>query len=47
VSRAAGLLGAHLLLALGACAAPQTVRLVQDPGELPPRAEVAEVPFFA
>jgi tetratricopeptide (TPR) repeat protein len=46
VNRTARLLGALLLLALGACAAPQTTRLVQDPGDLPPRAEVAEVPFF-
>jgi hypothetical protein len=47
VNRSAGLIGAVLLLALGACAAPQTARLVQDPGDLPPRAEVADVPFFA
>ena len=47
MSRAARLLGALLLLALGACAAPQTAQLVQDPGDLPPRAEAAEVPFFA
>ena len=47
MSRAARLLGALLLLALGACAAPQTAQLVQDPGDLPPRAEVADVPFFA
>ncbi len=47
MSRIARLLGACLLLALGACAAPQTAQLVQDPGDLPPRAEVDEVPFFA
>ena len=47
MSCAARLLGALLLLALGACAAPQTAQLVQDPGDLPPRAEVADVPFFA
>jgi tetratricopeptide (TPR) repeat protein len=35
-----------LLLALTACAAPQTARLVEAPGELPSRAEVADVPFF-
>ncbi len=47
MTRTAGLLGGFLLLVLGACTAPQTARLVQDPGDLPPRAEVAEVPFFA
>ncbi len=47
MSRVTGLLGAFLLLALGACAGPQTAQLVQDPGDLPPRAEVAEVPFYA
>jgi tetratricopeptide (TPR) repeat protein len=42
--RCVGLVGAVLLLlALAACAAPQTARLVQEPGDLPPRAEVAEV----
>ncbi len=35
-----------LLWALAACAAPQTLSLIKDPGGLPPRAEVAEVPFF-
>ena len=35
-----------LVLFLAACAAPQTSRLVQDPGALPVRAEVEEVPFF-
>ena len=38
--------GALLLTLLGACAAPQSSRLVAKPGALPPRAEVAEVPFF-
>lgn len=35
------------LVALSACAAPDTSRLVEDPGGLPPRAQVADVPFFA
>jgi tetratricopeptide (TPR) repeat protein len=35
-----------LLGALTACAAPQTARLLEDPGDLPVRAEVTEVPFF-
>lgn len=35
-----------LLLALAACAAPQTARLVDSPGALPRQAEVAGVPFF-
>ena len=34
-------------LLLGACAAPQTQRLLEaPPGDLPPRVEIAEVPFF-
>ena len=39
---------ASLILALGlaACAATQTERLLEQPGELPPRAEIADVPFF-
>jgi tetratricopeptide (TPR) repeat protein len=40
-------LAAILLLgALAACATPQTARLVEDPGSLPVRAELTEVPFF-
>lgn len=35
-----------LVLVLAACAAPQTSRLVQDPGALPVRAEIEDVPFF-
>ena len=41
--------GAALVLlawALGACATPQTAQLVEAPGDLPVRAEVADVPFF-
>ncbi len=38
--------GVLLLWALAGCAAPQTLNLIKDPGALPPRAEVAEVPFF-
>ncbi|MEE8226782.1 MAG: hypothetical protein V3R30_08175, partial [Kiloniellales bacterium] len=41
--------GAALVLlawALGACATPQTAQLVEAPGDLPVRAEVANVPFF-
>lgn len=39
---------AGLILAFGltACAATQTERLLKQPGGLPPRAEIAEVPFF-
>jgi tetratricopeptide (TPR) repeat protein len=40
------LAGVLLLWALAGCAAPQTRSLIKDPGGLPPRAEVAEVPFF-
>jgi hypothetical protein len=43
-ARAAGAL--LLLGALAACATPETRRLLQDAGGLPPRAEVAGVPFF-
>ncbi len=46
MTRFARLAGAILLLALGACAAPQTTRLVQDSGDLPAKAEVPLVPFF-
>lgn len=35
-----------LLLTLAACAAPQTARLIDSPGELPRRVELTEVPFF-
>jgi tetratricopeptide (TPR) repeat protein len=45
-NRGAGLVSAILLLALSACATPQTARLVTEPGDLPSKAEVAEVPFF-
>lgn len=38
--------GAVLALLLAACAGPQTMQLVKDPGALPPRAEVENVPFF-
>ena len=34
------------LLALTACAAPQAVQLLDDPGHLPPRVEMTDVPFF-
>ena len=33
-------------LLLAACTAPQTQRILEAPGDLPPRAEIAEVPFF-
>lgn len=33
-------------LGLAACATPQTSALIEDPGGLPPRAEVSGVPFF-
>ncbi len=42
-SRLSGLI---LASGLAACAATQTERLLEQPGALPPRAEVAEVPFF-
>ena len=42
-ARAASVL---ILSALAACATPQTDRLLDDPAALPPRAEVAGVPFF-
>ncbi len=38
---------ALFVLAAAGCAAPQTSRLIEAPGALPPRAEIAEVPFFA
>jgi tetratricopeptide (TPR) repeat protein len=39
-------LAVAILLAVAACAAPQTARLVEAPGELPPQAELESVPFF-
>jgi tetratricopeptide (TPR) repeat protein len=44
--RAARAPGALLLWALVGCATPQTDALLQAPAALPPRAEVAGVPFF-
>ncbi len=38
--------GALLLWVLAGCATPGLDRLSADPGDLPPRAEVAAVPFF-
>src|SRR3546814_20544969 len=35
-----------LLFALAACAAPQTARVIESPGDLPRRATVETVPFF-
>jgi tetratricopeptide (TPR) repeat protein len=35
-----------LLLGLAGCAAPQATRLIEAPGALPPRAEIAKVPFY-
>jgi len=35
-----------VLLALAACATPQTTALIASPGALPARAEVSDVPFF-
>ena len=40
------LLAIATLLSLGACATPQTAALRADYGDLPARAEVADVPFF-
>lgn len=37
---------AALAAALGACATPQTDRLIQDRGALPAQARVEHVPFF-
>jgi hypothetical protein len=45
--RAARTAGALILWALAGCATPQTDRLLDAPAALPPRAEVAGVPFFA
>lgn len=39
-------LAALVLLAVAACAAPQSARLLDAPRDLPPRSELAEVPFF-
>jgi len=36
-----------LLAGLAACAAPQTARLIDSPGDLPRRVELTEVPFFS
>ena len=44
---AARIAGALLLSALVGCATPQSDRLLEAPTALPPRAEVAGVPFFA
>ena len=38
--------GALILCVLAGCATPQTDRLLEAPTALPPRAEVADVPFF-
>ncbi len=38
--------GALLLWVLAGCATPELDRLSANPGDLPPRAEVAAVPFF-
>jgi predicted TPR repeat methyltransferase len=47
VGRAARAAGALLLLwALAGCATPESQRLLEDAGGLPPRAEVTGVPFF-
>ncbi len=35
-----------LVVGLAACAATQTEQLLEQPGDLPPQAEIAEVPFF-
>lgn len=43
VGRAAGLI---LLVALAACATPQTDAILSGPAQLPLRAEITEVPFF-
>lgn len=39
-------LAALVLLAVAACAAPQSARLLDAPRDLPPRSELADVPFF-
>jgi hypothetical protein len=44
--RAARAAGALLLWALAGCATPESHRLLDSAGGLPPRAEVAGVPFF-
>lgn len=42
----AAAVAALAFVSLAGCAAPQASRLIEAPGELPPRAEIAEVPFF-
>ncbi len=44
--RLSGVVLVLLAWALSACATPQTSQLVEAPGDLPVRAEVADVPFF-
>ena len=44
--RTARMAGLALALTLAGCAATQTERVLERPGDLPPRAEVPEVPFF-
>jgi tetratricopeptide (TPR) repeat protein len=46
VRRLATALLAVSTLTLAACATPQTVAVVEAPGDLPPQAAVADVPFF-
>ncbi len=47
LGRMARLLGVMALaVGLAACAATQTEQLLEQPGDLPPQAEIAEVPFF-
>jgi tetratricopeptide (TPR) repeat protein len=41
-----GALLAVVVLALGACATPQTAAVLDAPGDLPPKAAVPDVPFF-
>ena len=41
-----GALLAALVLALGACATPQTAAVIEAPGDLPSKAAVPDVPFF-
>lgn len=44
--RFSGALSVALLLAVAACATPQTVAVIDAPGDLPSQAAVPEVPFF-
>ncbi|MEE8286788.1 MAG: PA2778 family cysteine peptidase, partial [Gammaproteobacteria bacterium] len=46
IGRLRGGAGALTLLLVTACTAPQSTRIIDTPGALPPRAEVASVPFF-